>query len=109
MKDAPKEVPQKKKAAKPGFADYRRLFRYSTKLERILMGLGLVASTANGFSFPIFGLVFGEMTDAFSPNATPDTVVDNARVQAIWFVIIGCISFLLSWIQMSTWMMAGDR
>jgi len=36
------------------------------------MFIGAVAATINGFAFPMFAFIFGEMTDAFSPQSTAD-------------------------------------
>ena len=52
-----------------------KLFRYATKYDYFLITVGIIASAGNGILMPLFSLVFGEMTDSFSPKSTPDTVV----------------------------------
>ena len=42
------------------------------------MVFGSIFAAANGIAMPMFAFIFGEMTDAFSPNATSQSVVDNA-------------------------------
>jgi ATP-binding cassette subfamily B (MDR/TAP) protein 1 len=54
------------------------LFRYATKEDYFLIAIGLLASAANGILMPLFSIIFGEMTDAFSPSSTGDTVVKSA-------------------------------
>jgi len=39
------------------------------------MIIGALAGIANGLSLPLFSLIFGEMTDSFSPDKSADSVV----------------------------------
>lgn len=61
------------------------------------MIIGAIAGIANGLSQPLFSLIFGEMTDSFSPDNSPDDVVYKAGWNALWFIILGVSSFILSW------------
>ena len=47
-----------------------RLLRFATTGDKLLMALGTLAAFCNGASFPLFSLIFGNMTDAFGPDAT---------------------------------------
>jgi ATP-binding cassette, subfamily B (MDR/TAP), member 1 len=49
------------------------------------------------------------MTDAFSPLSSADEVVDAASTQALYFLILGIVSFICSWIQYWTWMVGGEK
>ena len=42
------------------------------------MLIGGITAVVNGIALPLFSLVFGEMTDSFSPTTTADETVDNA-------------------------------
>ena len=42
------------------------------------MIIGCIASIANGLTLPMFSLIFGNMTDAFSPTSTGDDIVNSA-------------------------------
>ncbi len=42
------------------------------------MIIGFVAAVANGVTLPFFALIFGEMTDAFKPGASNETVIKAA-------------------------------
>ena len=38
------------------------------------MVVGALAATINGFAFPMFSFIFGEMTDSFGPDKTKDDI-----------------------------------
>ena len=76
-----------------------KLFRYATKYDYFLITVGIIASAGNGILMPLFSLVFGEMTDSFSPKSTPDTVVQSAGNQALNFLYLGLASFALSFVR----------
>lgn len=85
------------------------LLRFATKTDIILMVCGGIASCVNGIALPMFALIFGNMTDSFSPTSTGDEIVSAAGTQSLYFLYIGLGSFALSWIQMATWMISGER
>ena len=41
------------------------------------MIIGTIASTANGVALPLFAIIFGDITNSFSPLKTPDQVIDE--------------------------------
>ncbi|EDK31467.1 multidrug resistance protein-like transporter family ABC domain protein (macronuclear) [Tetrahymena thermophila SB210] len=86
-----------------------KLFRYATKFDWILMTVGAIAAIANGIALPLFALIFGQMTDSFGPTSTGDQIVDAAGTQSLYFLYIGLGTFFLSWVQMSCWMISGER
>lgn len=47
------------------------------------MALGLFAALANGAALPMFSLIFGNMTDAFKPDTTPDEVISTAGTNSM--------------------------
>ncbi|KAL4464298.1 hypothetical protein ABPG72_011343 [Tetrahymena utriculariae] len=86
-----------------------QMLRYANKTDWTLMVIGSIASMANGVAFPMFALIFGQMTDSFGPNSTGDDLVDAAGKQSLYFFFIGVGSFLMSWIQLGCWMISGER
>lgn len=44
----------------------------------ILLGIGTIAAMANGIAMPMFALIFGNMTDSFSPDKSAEDVVSKA-------------------------------
>jgi ATP-binding cassette subfamily B (MDR/TAP) protein 1 len=59
------------------------LLRFATKLDKILMTIGLVAAFFNGAAFPLFNVVFGQMTDSFGANQDGDGVVTQAKINTM--------------------------
>ena len=47
-----------------------QLLRFSDKTDKLVMIIGGIAASINGFSVPLFALIFGEMADAFGPQST---------------------------------------
>jgi ATP-binding cassette, subfamily B (MDR/TAP), member 1 len=43
---------------------------------------------ANGIAMPMFALIFGNMTDSFSPSKSSDDIVSAAGEQSIWFLLV---------------------
>lgn len=41
------------------------LFRFASCIDRFLIILGVMASSATGFLFPVVTIIFGDLTDAF--------------------------------------------
>jgi len=52
--------------------------RFATKSDKVMMIIGSIFAIANGMSMPMFAYIFGNMTDAFKPNATADDVLKSA-------------------------------
>jgi len=82
---------------------YLSLFHDTTKLERFLMVIGIMGALASGTGLPLFSLVFGNLTNSLGPTQTGinTSIVDQASVQAAYFVYIGigifvCLGFAMS-------------
>ncbi|KAL4481127.1 hypothetical protein ABPG72_015082 [Tetrahymena utriculariae] len=106
IKDSMKD--KKKEEEKPK-VPYFSLFRFATFTDKCLMIMGAIASVINGFSFPAWSFIFGQMVDQFSPTSGYDGLIHNASVQAMWFAIIGAISLALSAIQIACWQYTGEK
>lgn len=79
--------------------------------------MGAVASAANGASFPLFAVIFGSMTDAFSKGEC-DPMLDAAAEAAMyilnayifrWFCILAAGTFVCSFVMFSTYIISGER
>ncbi|NXO70939.1 MDR1 protein, partial [Phainopepla nitens] len=99
-------------------------FRYADEVDVLLMIVGLVAAAANGTGMPLLIIVFGEMTDVFvlSGVQSNDTSVNNSSCPdpgvdiegemtkfAYYYVGIGFAVFILSIIQVWTFMVTAAR
>ncbi|KAF2069672.1 hypothetical protein CYY_009009 [Polysphondylium violaceum] len=89
------------------------LFRFADKIDKTLMVFGTLAAIANGAAMPMVSLIFGEVVDAFNPdafNADPNfSIYSKVRSVSLWFLILGCVVFFLSYIETALWMIAGER
>lgn len=73
--------PQSETAHKEGKTEeetikFLSLFRFADKIDIVLMVVGSICSILMGGAFPLFSLLWGNMTDTFSSN---DKMVDSAR------------------------------
>ncbi|XP_023776219.1 multidrug resistance protein 1-like isoform X1 [Cyanistes caeruleus] len=101
------------------------LFCYADGVDVLLMIVGLVAAAANGTGMPLMIIVFGEMTNSFvlSGMQSNDTSVNTSSCLpnpgvdiegemtkfAYYFVAIGFAVFILSMIQVWTFLVAAAR
>jgi ATP-binding cassette subfamily B (MDR/TAP) protein 1 len=77
-----------------------------------MMFVGSLAALANGAAFPLFSVIFGEISNSFTPTGEADygdKLVETAGKLALWFFLIGCGSFVCSYIMFSFWMISGER
>ncbi|BGP40022.1 hypothetical protein JCM10450v2_004002 [Rhodotorula kratochvilovae] len=105
---------------------FRDLFRYTTKLELLLNGIGLLCAIAAGVAQPGMTILFGSLTTAFTnygrmtmagaADATPEAIADARDVlirevnkNVLILVYIGVGIFVATWIYMYTWIIAGEK
>ncbi|XP_030057533.1 ATP-dependent translocase ABCB1 isoform X1 [Microcaecilia unicolor] len=105
-----------------------QLFAYADCFDIVLMTVGLICAAANGVALPLMIIVFGQMTDSFVLSgeqgnisianiSVPSSgcVIPNIDIEgemtkfAYYFVGIGCGVFVLSTIQVWTFLLAATR
>lgn len=78
---------------------FRQLFRFASRGDICLLVVASIAAAINGFIFPGFALLFGELLNAFNDLSAPN-FVDSIERFALWFLLIsigaGVCSFLES-------------
>ncbi|KAG9306772.1 hypothetical protein G9A89_005672 [Geosiphon pyriformis] len=113
-KDSKKQK-EKDDLAKVGFFE---LFRFATPVERLFMFLGSISAAANGSALPIMTIVFSAFIKAFykfvrdykdDGQKAKDELTDSVNKNSVWFIIMGVSVFVLSYLQMTLWMIAGER
>ncbi|CAD8160850.1 unnamed protein product [Paramecium pentaurelia] len=87
---------------------YKELYRYATQSDKLLISIGILASIGNGVIMPMFSVIFGDMTDAFS-GEDPDKMISAAGQCAIWFLVLAGCAWLLSFLSFTTFMISGER
>eukprot|EP01018_Ginkgo_biloba_P025298 Gb_32125 [translate_table: standard] len=90
---------------------FYKLFVLADSLDIILMIIGTVSAVANGLSFPIMSILFGNLTNAFGQNAGTDVhkVVHEVSKVALQFVYLAVGAGVVSFFQVACWMCTGER
>ncbi|KAL5149237.1 ABC transporter B family member 11 [Glycine soja] len=85
-----------------------KLFSFADPLDNLLMFLGTVGAIGNGVSIPLTILMFGNMINAFGGTENSN-VVDEVSKVSLKFVYFAVGTFLLSLLQLTCWMVTGER
>ncbi|CAG8490787.1 8956_t:CDS:2 [Funneliformis mosseae] len=99
---------------------FLQLFRFATPLDKLMIFFGSIGAIANGVSMPLMTIIFADVLQAFANFAITKTKEGDMIVAAeelklvvknkvILFVILAVAVFILSYFQMSLWMIAGER
>ncbi|CAH9069562.1 unnamed protein product [Cuscuta epithymum] len=88
---------------------FYKLFAFADSTDVALMAVGTIAAVANGLSLPFMTLLFGDVTDAFGQTQSNNGVVHAVSKVALKFVYLALGSGLASFLQMSCWMVSGER
>ncbi|CAG8461734.1 6731_t:CDS:2 [Paraglomus occultum] len=115
-----KGVHTEEKEAKVSFI---QLFRFATTTDKILIALGSIGAAANGAALPLMTIAFGGIITAFGVfsigvtqttdkeqlDALGDQLKDTVRDKLYYFIGLGAATFILSYLQMAFWMVAGEN
>ncbi|KAL2917729.1 hypothetical protein HK105_202602 [Polyrhizophydium stewartii] len=92
---------------------YWKLYRHASAFDVFLMVVGSICGIVNGVTLPYMTTIFGEIIQFLVMyNGTPqsrDELDNGVRDGVIKFCIIGVITFVSSYGQMSCWMLAGEN
>ncbi|CAH8387034.1 unnamed protein product [Eruca vesicaria subsp. sativa] len=88
---------------------FYKLFAFADSFDFLLMVLGTLGSIGNGLGFPIMTILFGDLVDAFGQNQTNANVSDKVSKVALKFVWLGIGTFAAAFLQLSGWMISGER
>ncbi|ESQ39344.1 hypothetical protein EUTSA_v10001285mg [Eutrema salsugineum] len=88
---------------------FYKLFAFADSLDFLLMILGTLGSIGNGLGFPIMTVLFGDLVDAFGQNQANSNVTDKVSKVALKFVWLGIGTFAAAFLQLSGWMISGER
>lgn len=90
-------------------APFFSMFRFADRTDYILMVVGAVCAIGNGVAIPFFAYPYGQLTEAFSQNASKDAIVEQVKTAYVAFLINSVFVFLLSWGMFSSWMITSER
>ncbi|EAR92380.2 ABC transporter family protein (macronuclear) [Tetrahymena thermophila SB210] len=85
------------------------LYRLASKQDIIFIFIGTISAVGNGVMQPLFGQLFGEMAQKFTPENTPDQVFEGSAVLAGYFILVGVLSFFLSCSMLYCWINVGEK
>ncbi|KAK9136548.1 hypothetical protein Sjap_007142 [Stephania japonica] len=88
---------------------YHKLFVFADTKDVVLMVIGFIGSLANGMAMPLMTLLIGSLTDAFGQNANNDNTLHAVSQIALKFVYLAVGSGIASFLQVSCWMVTGER
>ncbi|CAM6129699.1 unnamed protein product [Calypogeia fissa] len=113
---APENLPGKEEAKgpkkkQPGTVPFIRLFSFADKYDYCLMLLGSIGAVGHGAGMPVFLLFFGSLLNLFGEASVlqhgfPRHIVDK---YALYFLYLGLATLVTSWMEVSCWMITGDR
>ncbi|CAG8574146.1 4069_t:CDS:1 [Paraglomus brasilianum] len=100
-----------------------QLFRFATTFDKILIAFGSIGAIANGTALPLMTIAFGGIITAFANfaigiaqttddeqrSALADQMQDTVKDKLYYFIALGAGTFILSYLQMAFWMVAGEN
>lgn len=86
----------------PPWSAYRRIFAYGGTTELVLQLVGVFCAIGSGAGIAVQNLIFGSfitsITDFSAGISSPSAFVADAADLALWFVYLGIIRFVLSYV-----------
>jgi ATP-binding cassette subfamily B (MDR/TAP) protein 1 len=86
---------------------FKVLFSLAASGDDTLMIIGGLCALFNGLGMPVFCLIFGRFIDVLAGD--PAGMDTRMSTEAIYMVIVGAIVCVLSFVQVATWTVAGER
>ncbi|CAM6129698.1 unnamed protein product [Calypogeia fissa] len=113
---APENLPGKEEAKgpkkkQPGTVPFIRLFSFADKYDYCLMLLGSIGAAGHGAGMPVFLLFFGSLLNLFGEASVLQHGLSRQSVDkyALYFLYLGLANLVTSWMEVSCWMITGDR
>ncbi|XLR28358.1 hypothetical protein S83_056258 [Arachis hypogaea] len=88
---------------------FYKLFSFADALDYALMIVGTIGAVGNGMANPLMTVVFGNLIDAFGGTSNSQKVVHDVSKLALKFVYLALGSFAGSFLQVSCWIVSGER
>src|SRR5437764_13443902 len=96
------------------------LYRFASPLDKLFMFIGTLGALGNGLSMPFSTTLFSGFIQIFIDYSieiqtgtnvvkSAEILEDNVRTYAIRFIILGCFIFICGNLQMSFWIISGER
>mmetsp|Transcript_16184 Transcript_16184/g.13754 ORF Transcript_16184/g.13754 Transcript_16184/m.13754 type:complete len:116 (-) Transcript_16184:2094-2441(-) len=87
--------PKAENKEKPKEVTLSKIYSLASCKEKSLLYLSAFLSVINGAATPGLMYLWGDSTDTFSAENTPEETLDELRDYVIIFIIAGCASFVI--------------
>ncbi|KUF91774.1 hypothetical protein AM588_10010239 [Phytophthora nicotianae] len=77
---------------------FASLYRYATTFDKILLGVGIIATGANGALFPLLAIVFGDVLSGFASTPVDMDKVNSAALDYLYIAIFMFITDYISYV-----------
>ncbi|KAB2625083.1 hypothetical protein D8674_016743 [Pyrus ussuriensis x Pyrus communis] len=88
---------------------FHKLFSFADSLDYLLMSVGTISAIGNGICMPLMTIILGDVINSFGGAGNTKGVVDAVSEVALKFVYLAVAAAALSFLQMSCWMVTGER
>lgn len=90
----------------PVKASFRELFKFSDKMDLLLMFLGALGSLFLGTSLTIFAQIIGNMVDSLNNHGNS---LEEAKNNMLYLVYLGLGSLVIGMISNASWNISAGR
>ncbi|KAH9787017.1 ABC transporter B family member 11 [Citrus sinensis] len=98
-----------KQTEKTESVPFYKLFTFADSADIALMIIGSIGAIGNGLCLPLMTLLFGDLINTFGDNQNNSETVDKVSKVAVKFVYLGIGSGIASFLQVTCWMITGER
>ncbi|KAH9731007.1 ABC transporter B family member 11 [Citrus sinensis] len=98
-----------KQTEKTESVPFYKLFTFADSADTALMIIGSIGAIGNGLCLPLMTLLFGDLINTFGDNQNNSETVDKVSKVAVKFVYLGIGSGIASFLQVTCWMITGER
>ncbi|KAK9934153.1 hypothetical protein M0R45_021307 [Rubus argutus] len=86
-----------------------KLFSFADSMDYLLMSVGTISGIGNGLCMPLMTIVMGDVINSFGETRNHKEVADAVSKVALKFVYLALGAATVSFLQMSCWMITGER
>ncbi|KAK9934149.1 hypothetical protein M0R45_021303 [Rubus argutus] len=104
-----KEDTSKSKEGGTKAVPFFKLFSFADSMDYLLMSVGTISAIGNGLCMPLMTIIMGDVINSFGESGNNKQVVDAVSKVALKFVYLALGAAAASFLQMSCWMITGER
>ncbi|PRQ39662.1 putative xenobiotic-transporting ATPase [Rosa chinensis] len=104
-----KEDASKSKEGGTKTVPFFKLFSFADSMDYLLMSVGTISAIGNGMCLPLMTVIMGDVINSFGESGNSNKVVDTVSKVALKFVYLALGAAAASFLQMSCWMITGER